>query len=108
MKRVVVASAVRTPIGNYGGALKDVTAADLGAIVFKEAMKRANISPDLVEEVIMGNILQANQGMNPARQAALKAGLPVASTAMTINMVCGSGLRAVALGAQAIKKKSLG
>jgi acetyl-CoA C-acetyltransferase len=102
MKRVVVASAVRTPIGNYGGALKDVTAADLGAIVFKEAMKRANISPDLVEEVIMGNILQANQGMNPARQAALKAGLPVASTAMTINMVCGSGLRAVALGAQAI------
>lgn len=102
MKRVVIASAVRTPIGNYGGALKDVSAADLGAIVFKEAMKRANISPDLVEEVIMGNILQANQGMNPARQAALKAGLPVESTAMTINMVCGSGLRAVALGAQAI------
>ncbi|MTI94364.1 MAG: acetyl-CoA C-acetyltransferase [Firmicutes bacterium] len=102
MEKVVIASAVRTAIGNYGGALKDFSAADLGSIVIKEALKRAEIESKLVDEVVMGNILQAGQGMNPARQAAIKAGIPVEATAMTINMVCGSGLRAVAMAAQAI------
>lgn len=102
MEKVVIASAVRTPVGNYGGALKDLSAVALAEIVFREAMRRAGIQGSQVEEVIMGNILQAGQGMNPTRQAALKAGIPAEATAMTINMVCGSGLRAVALGAQAI------
>ncbi|HOB34738.1 MAG TPA: acetyl-CoA C-acetyltransferase [Bacillota bacterium] len=102
MEKVVIASAVRTPIGNYGGALKDFSAVDLAALVFKEAIKRAGIDAGQVQEVILGNILQAGQGMNPARQAALKAGIPVDATAMTVNMVCGSGLKAVALGAQSI------
>lgn len=102
MEKVVIASAVRTPVGNYGGALKDLSAVALAEIVFREAMRRAGIEGSQVEEVIMGNILQAGQGMNPSRQAALKAGIPAEATAMTINMVCGSGLRAVALGAQAI------
>ena len=102
MEKVVIASAVRTPIGNYGGALKDIKAATLGELVFREALLRAGIDGTQVDEVIMGNILQAGQGMNPARQAAINAGIPVEATAMTINMVCGSGLRAVALGAQAI------
>lgn len=102
MEKVVIASAVRTAVGNYGGSLKDFNAVALAEIVFREAMRRAGIDGSQVEEVIMGNILQAGQGMNPARQAALKAGIPAEATAMTINMVCGSGLRAVALGAQAI------
>lgn len=102
MEKVVIVSAVRTPVGSYGGTLKDVKAVTLAEIVLKEAMGRAGIEAGQVDEVILGNILQAGQGMNPARQAALKAGIPVSSTAMTINMVCGSGLRAVALGAQAI------
>ncbi len=102
VEKVVIASAVRTPIGNYGGALKDFSAVDLAALVFKEAIKRAGIDAGQVQEVILGNILQAGQGMNPARQAALKAGIPVDATAMTVNMVCGSGLKAVALGAQSI------
>lgn len=102
MEKVVIASAVRTPIANYGGSLKDLNAVTLAEIVFKEALARAGIDGSQVEEVIMGNILQAGQGMNPARQAAIKAGIPVEASAMTVNMVCGSGLRAVALGAQAI------
>ncbi|OPJ63421.1 acetyl-CoA C-acetyltransferase [Clostridium oryzae] len=103
MKEVVIASAVRTPVGSFGGSLKDVPAVDLGALVIKEAIKRANIKPELVDEVIMGNVLQAGLGQNPARQATLKAGLPVEVSAMTINKVCGSGLRAVSLAAQMIK-----
>lgn len=102
MEKVVIASAVRTPVGSYGGALKDFNAVTLASIVFKEAIRRAGIEAGQVEEVILGNILQGGQGMNPARQAAIKAGIPVESTALTINMVCGSGLRAVALAAQAI------
>ena len=103
MREVVIASAVRTAIGTFGGALKDVPAADLGAIVIKEAVNRAGIKPELVNEVVMGNVIQAGLGQNVARQAAVKAGLPIEIPAMTINMVCGSGLRSVALAAQMIK-----
>lgn len=103
MDKVVIASAVRTAIGNYGGSLKDINAVALGEIVYREAIRRAGLEPSQIDEVIMGNVLQGGQGQNPARQAALKAGLPEETTAMTINMVCGSGLRAVALAAQAIR-----
>ena len=103
MKEVVIVSAVRTAIGSFGGSLKDIPAEELGAIVIKEAIKRAGIKPELVEEVIMGNVIQAGQGQNVARQAAVKSGLPVEVPAMTINKVCGSGLRSVALAAQIIK-----
>ena len=103
MREVVIASAVRTAIGTFGGSLKDVPAADLGAIVIKEAINRAGIKPELVNEVVMGNVIQAGLGQNVARQAAVKAGLPIEIPAMTLNMVCGSGLRSVALAAQMIK-----
>lgn len=103
MREVVIVSAVRTAIGSFGGALKDVPAAELGALVIKEAVNRARIKPELVEEVVMGNVIQAGLGQNIARQAAVKAGLPVEVPAMTINKVCGSGLRCVALAAQMIK-----
>lgn len=103
MKEVVIVSAVRTAIGSFGGALKEVPAVDLGAIVIKEAVSRAGIKPEMVEEVILGNVLQAGLGQNPARQSVIKAGFPVEVPAMTINKVCGSGLRAVALAAQMIK-----
>lgn len=103
MKEVVIVSAVRTAVGSFGGSLKDVPAVDLGALVIKEAVNRAGIKPEMVNEVIMGNVLQAGLGQNPARQAMIKAGLPVEVSAMTINKVCGSGLRAVSLAAQLIK-----
>ena len=103
MREVVIVSAVRTAIGTFGGSLKDVPAAELGAIVIKEAVSKAGIKPELVEEVVMGNVIQAGQGQNVARQAAIKAGLPVEIPSMTINKVCGSGLRSVALAAQMIK-----
>ena len=103
MRDVVIVSAVRTAIGSFGGSLKDVPAADLGALVIKEAVNRAGVKPELVEEVIMGNVIQSGQGQNVARQASVKAGLPVEVPAMTINKVCGSGLRSVALAAQMIK-----
>ena len=103
MREVVIVSAVRTAIGSFGGSLKDIPAAELGSIVIKEAVNRAGIKPELVEEVVMGNVIQAGQGQNVARQAAVKAGLPVGVPAMTINKVCGSGLRCVALAAQMIK-----
>lgn len=103
MREVVIVSAVRTPIGSFGGALKDVPAVDLGALVIKEAVNRAGIKGELVEEVVMGNVIQAGLGQNVARQAAVKAGLPVEVPAMTINKVCGSGLRTVSLAAQMIK-----
>ena len=102
MKEVVIVSACRTAIGKFGGSLKDVPAADLGAIVIEEAIKRAGIDKAIVDEVVMG-VLQAAQGQNPARQAMIKAGLPVETPAMTINKVCGSGLRCVSLAAQMIK-----
>lgn len=102
MKEVVIASAVRTPIGSFGGALSGVSAVDLGATAIKEAIKRASISPDMVDETIMGCILQAGLGQGVGRQAAVKAGIPVEKPAMTINMLCGSGLKAVQLALQSI------
>ena len=103
MREVVIASAVRTAIGTFGGSLKDIPAVDLGALVIKEAVNRAGIKPESVNEVVMGNVIQAGLGQNVARQSAVKAGLPIEIPAMTINMVCGSGLRSVALAAQMIK-----
>ena len=103
MREVVIVSATRTAIGSFGGTLKDVPAVDLGAIVIKEAICRAGIKPEIVDEVIMGNVLQAGLGQNAARQAMVKAGIPVEVPAMTINKVCGSGLRAVSLACQIIK-----
>jgi acetyl-CoA C-acetyltransferase len=103
LQDAVIVSAVRTAIGVYGGGLAEVPAVKLGEICIREALKRANVNADEVEEVIMGNVLQAGLGQNPARQAALNAGLPVAVPAMTINKVCGSGLKAVMLAAQAIR-----
>lgn len=99
---VVIVSAVRTAIGSFNGSLKNVSAAELGAIVIKEALNKAGIEPDQVSEVILGNVLQSGLGQNPARQAAMKAGLPQEVPAMTINKVCGSGLKAVHLATQAI------
>ena len=101
-EEVVIASAVRTPIGTFGGALAEVPAPKLGAIAIRAALERAGVAPEQVEEVILGNVLQAGLGMNPARQAAIAAGIPDSVPATTINKVCGSGLKAVALGAQAI------
>jgi acetyl-CoA C-acetyltransferase len=96
-------SAARTPIGKYLGAFADVSAPDLGAVALREALVRARVPPARVDEVIMGNVLQAGVGQNPARQAALKAGLPDTIAAFTVNKVCGSGLKAVMLAAQAIR-----
>jgi acetyl-CoA C-acetyltransferase len=102
MKNVVITSAVRTPIGTYFGALSSFTAPQLGAIVIKESLKRSNIKPEDVSEVIMGCVLPAGIGQAPARQATIFAGLPYSVCAMTINKVCGSGLKSVMLGSQAI------
>ena len=96
-------SAARTPIGKYLGALADVPAPQLGAVAVAEVLRRAQVSGDQVDEVIMGNVIQAGLGQNPARQAALKAGLPHTVAALTVNKVCGSGLKAVMLAAQAIR-----
>ena len=103
MRNAVIVSAVRTPVGSFGGSLKDISAAQLGAIVIKEAVKRAGIQPSDVDEVYMGNVVQAGQGQNVARQAAVNAGIPVEKPAVTLNMVCGSGLRAISLAAQLIR-----
>ncbi|HSY12830.1 MAG TPA: acetyl-CoA C-acetyltransferase [Verrucomicrobiae bacterium] len=100
---VVIVSAVRTPIGKFQGSLSDFSAPQLGAIAVCEAVKRAGIDPNTVDECIMGNVVTAGLGQNPARQAALKGGLSDKVSAMTINKVCGSGLKAVALGQQAIQ-----
>jgi acetyl-CoA C-acetyltransferase len=99
---VVILSGVRTPIGKFQGSLSDVPAPKLGAIAVKEAVRRAGIDPATVDEVIMGNVVGAGLGQNPARQAALGAGIPPSVGAMTINKVCGSGLKAVSLAAQAV------
>src|SRR5712692_4485724 len=99
----LILSAVRTPIGKYLGGLSELPAPELGALVIGEALRRASVSPAAVDEVIMGNVLQAGVGQNPARQAALKAGLPDSIAAYTVNKVCGSGLKAAMLAAQAIK-----
>jgi acetyl-CoA C-acetyltransferase len=103
MPRAVIVGAVRTPIGKFLGALKGLAAPELGAIAVREVVGRAGLKPEDVEEVILGNVVSAGVGQNPARQAALKGGLPVTVPALTINKVCGSGLKAVALAAQAIK-----
>ncbi|WP_043930230.1 acetyl-CoA C-acetyltransferase [Bacillus sp. EB01] len=103
MRDVVIASAVRTAIGTFMGTLSNTPATDLGAIVIKEAVKRAGLEPGQVEEVIMGNVLQAGLGQGPARQAALKAGIPIEVPSMAINKLCGSGLKAVHLATQAIQ-----
>jgi acetyl-CoA C-acetyltransferase len=100
---VVIVSAVRTPVGSFGGSLKDMSAADLGAIAIKEAVKRANLQPDQIDEVVYGCVLQGGLGQNVARQAANKAGLAIEIPSLTLNKVCGSGLRAVSLAAQIIK-----
>lgn len=103
MKEVVIVGAKRTAIGSYGGSLKNVPAKELGAIAIKGAIEQAGIKPEDVEEVIMGDVLQGGLGQNVARQMSLGAGLPIETPAMTINKVCGSGLRAVELAAQIIK-----
>jgi acetyl-CoA C-acetyltransferase len=103
MDQAVILSACRTPIGAFGGALKDLSAADLGAIVIREAIARAGINPAELGDVIMGCVLQAGAGMNVARQAALKAGVPVEVPGETINRVCGSGLQAVVHAVEAVK-----
>jgi len=102
-KEAVIISAARTPTGKFQGSLKPFTAPELGAIAIKEAVKRAGVDPAKIDEVIMGCVVQAGIGQAPARQAALKAGLPPEVSALTVNMVCGSGLRAVALASQSIK-----
>jgi len=99
---VVIISACRTPIGKFQGSLSDLAAPKIGAVVVREAVKRANLQPEQIDECIMGNVVSAGLGQNPARQAALFGGLPPEVGAMTINKVCGSGLKAVALAAQAI------
>ena len=103
MKKIVIASACRTAIGKFGGTLKDVPAVDLGSIVIKEAIDRAGIKPEQVDQVYMGCVIQAGLGQNVARQASLKAGLPIETPAVTVNVVCGSGLNCVNMAAQMIE-----
>ena len=103
MRDAVIVSACRTAIGKFGGGFKNTPAVELGAVVIKEALKRAGIEGKDVDEVVMGNVLQAAQGQNPARQAMIKAGMPIEVPALTVNKVCGSGLRCVSLAAQMIK-----
>ncbi|MTI59602.1 MAG: acetyl-CoA C-acetyltransferase [Firmicutes bacterium] len=102
MREVVIVSAVRTAIGSFGGSLKDIEVTELGALVIQESLKRAGLDPEMVDEVIMGNVLQGGLGQNPARQAAVKAGLSYQIPSVTINKVCGSGLKSINLAAQAI------
>ena len=102
MDDIVIVAAARTPVGSFLGGLKDASAAFLGQVAIKEVIKRGKLDPQEVDEVIMGQVLTGGTGQNPARQAALAAGLPKEKTALTINQVCGSGLRSIALGAQSI------
>ena len=102
MSGAVIVSGVRTAIGTFGGTLKDTPATELGRVVIRGALERAGLSATIVDEVIMGNVLQAGLGMNPARQSAIAAGIPESVPSFTVNKVCGSGLKAVALSAQAI------
>src|SRR5436189_1145918 len=103
MRESVIVSAVRTPTGKFLGVLKGFTAPELGAMAVREAIRRAGIDPEIVDECIMGNVVSAGQGQNPARQAALKGGLPDHVAALTVNKVCGSGLKAVMLAGQGIR-----
>src|SRR4030095_1440325 len=99
----VIISAARTPVGKFLGSLKQFKATELGAMVVKESVRRAGVSPEDVDEVIMGCVIQAGLGQNPARQAALKGGLPFGGSAVTINKVCGSGLKSVMMASQGIQ-----
>ena len=101
-KSVVITSAVRTAIGTYNGTLKNMQAHNLGSIVIRESIKKSKLKPSEIDEVIMGQVLTSASGQNPARQAAIQAGLPIEKTAYVINQVCGSGLRSVAAGYQSI------
>ena len=101
-KNIVITSAVRTAIGTFKGSLKGMQAHDLGSTVIKESLKKSNLKPNDIDEVIMGQVLTSGTGQNPGRQAAIKAGLPVEKTAYLINQVCGSGLRSVAAAYQSI------
>jgi acetyl-CoA C-acetyltransferase len=103
MDEIVIVSGVRTPVGKFQGSLSDVSATRLGAVAVRAAVERAHLKPEQIDECIMGNVVSAGLGQNPARQAALYGGLPPEVSAVTVNMVCGSGLRAVALGAQSIQ-----
>jgi acetyl-CoA C-acetyltransferase len=103
MREVVIVSAARTAVGTFGGALRDISAVELGKIAIEEALKRAKVKPEQVEEVILGNVLQAGQGQNPARQVLIRAGIPKEVPGTTINKVCASGLKSVMMAAQAIK-----
>ena len=103
LEEVVIVSAARTPIGKFGGSLKNVSAVELGTLVTKEAIKRATITPDIIDQVIFGNVLQAGSGQNPARQIAIQSSIPYTTPGMTVNEVCGSGLKAIILGSQAIQ-----
>ena len=102
-ERVVIVAAARTAVGSFNGSLAGISAADLGAIVIRDLLKKTNLAPEAIDEVILGQVLTASTGQNPARQAVIKAGLPQTTPALTINKVCGSGLKAVHLAAQAIK-----
>src|SRR5918999_1281451 len=102
-REAVIISAVRTPVGKFQGGLKDFSATDLGALVVRESVRRANVRPEEVDEVIMGCVIQAGLGQNPARQAALRGGIPFGVSAVTINKVCGSGLKAVMMAAQGVQ-----
>src|SRR5271155_3919402 len=103
MEDIVIVAGVRTPVGKFQGALSSYSAPQLGAIVVREVVRRAGLEPTQIDECIMGNVLPAGLGQNPARQAAIFGGLSPATGAMTINKVCGSGLKAVALAAQAVQ-----
>ena len=103
MKEVYLIDAARTAVGNFGGSLSKIPVVQLGTVVVKELLKRNNLEGKEVDEVLMGSVLTAGQGQNVARQIAIASGIPQEKTAMTINMVCGSGLRTVAMAAQAIK-----
>src|ERR1700730_9906295 len=107
MENPVILSAVRTPIGKFMGGLSPLSATELGAKVIAEAVRRAGIEPKQVDEAIMGNVVQAGLGQNPARQAALRGGLDPRVAAMTINKVCGSGLKAVGLAAQGVQLEEI-
>ncbi len=101
-QKIVIVAAARTALGNFSGSLASVSAADLGAKVIQSLLERSNLKAEQIDEVIMGQVLTAGQGQNPARQASIKAGIPETTPAMTVNMVCGSGLKAINLAAQAI------
>ncbi len=103
MREAVILSAIRTPVGKFQGSLQSFPAPKLGALAVREAVRRAGLEPEQIDECIMGCVLQAGLGQNPARQAAIYGGLPPHAGAFTVNQVCGSGLKAVALAAQAIE-----